>query len=84
MAQYIDKSAVVAEIEKRVKEGEIVARDVPSSAIFGLIQAYKNILSFLDTLEIKEVDLDNHEDIKNSFKAGFELGYEHYLKTKRE
>lgn len=54
--KLIDKDALVAEIEKRVKEGEIVEKDIPSSAIFGLVQAYKNFLSFIDTLEVKEVD----------------------------
>lgn len=53
--ELIDKSAIVAEMEKRVKEAEIILRDVPSSAIFGLTQAYKNVLSFLDTLETKEL-----------------------------
>lgn len=48
--KLIDKSALVAEITKRAKEGEIAGRDFPSSAIFGLTQAYKNVLSFLDTL----------------------------------
>lgn len=54
----IDKSALVAEIEKRVTEGEKVVKEIPSSAIMGLIQAYKNTLSIIDTLEVREVDLD--------------------------
>ena len=58
MEQYIDKDAIVAEIEKRITEGEEVVKGVPSSAIFGLIQAYKNTLSFIETLEVKEVDLE--------------------------
>ena len=57
--KLIDKAAVVAEIERRIKEGEEVIKEVPSSAILGLIQAYKNVLSFLDTLEVKEVDLNS-------------------------
>ena len=62
--ELIDKSKVVAELEKRIAEGENVAKELPSSAIMGLIQAYKNTLSFLDTLEVKEVDLE-----LNSFDA---------------
>ena len=58
MAHLIDKDAVVAEIAKRIKKSEIVVRDIPSSAIFGLMQAYKNVLSFINTLEVKEVDLE--------------------------
>jgi len=62
MAQYISKSALAAEIEKRVTEGEKVTKEIPSSAIMGLIQAYKNTLSFIDTLEVKEVDLEREID----------------------
>ena len=56
--ELIDKSKVVAELEKRIAEGENVAKELPSSTIMGLIQAYKNTLSFLDALEMKEVDLE--------------------------
>ena len=60
MKQYIDKSAVVAEIEKRLHANgafdefgdEAWAEDV------GMCNAYKSILSFLDTLEVKEVGVD--------------------------
>ena len=84
--KLIDKSALVAEITKRVKEGEIVGRDIPSSAIFGLTQAYKNVLSFIDTLEVKEVDLnkeimkyqreiyDRDTTVRDVAKHFFELG----------
>lgn len=63
MAHLIDKSALVAEIERRVTEGEKVAKEIPSSAIIGLIQAYKNTLSFIDTLEVKEGDLEKLGEI---------------------
>ena len=69
MNQYIDKAAVVAEIERRIEEGEEVIKQMPSSAIIGLVQAYKNILSFLDTLEVKEVDLK--KEINNYIKENF-------------
>lgn len=59
MTQYIDKAALAVELEKRIAEGEKVAKELPSSAIMGLIQAYKNTLSFLDTLEVKEANLNN-------------------------
>ena len=65
MKKLIDKSAVVAEIEKRLHANgafnevsdEAWAEDV------GMCNAYKSILSFLDTLEVKEVDLG--QEIKN-------------------
>lgn len=59
MRQYIDKAAVVAEIEK-----------LRSNLIYGACasqiametrckeEAYNEMLSFLDTLETKEVDLE--------------------------
>ena len=47
MAQYIDKSALVTEIEKRMQEHHS-----------GYLVCLKDILSFLDTLEVKEVDLE--------------------------
>ena len=47
MTQYIDKSAVVAEIEKRIKEHHS-----------GYLVCLKDILQFIDTLEVKDVDLE--------------------------
>ena len=51
MKQYIDKSAVVAEIEKRIKETESIQ---PKFDQFwaGQISAFKGILKILDTLEV--------------------------------
>lgn len=49
MEQYIDKSAVVAEITKRKK------RNVLNEGAF---EEDIDILSFINTLEVKEVDLD--------------------------
>ena len=45
--ELIDKSAVVMEIEKRIKEHHS-----------GYLVCLKDILSFLNTLEVKEVDLE--------------------------
>lgn len=57
MEQYINKSAVIEEIEKRLSllengtgDSEVMKR------VEGVIKGYKSILSFLDTLEVKEVD----------------------------
>ena len=52
MAQYIDKSAVVAEIERQ----SAYMDSLHEQKIIG------NILSFLDTLEVKEVDLKMSAD----------------------
>ena len=55
MAQYIDKSAVVAEVDKRIKETESMQ---PKFDQFwaGQISAFKGVLKILDTIEVKEVD----------------------------
>ena len=60
MAQYIYKSALVAEIMSRIdsievsqKAGLIKKRDAYTKIIL-----FKNILSLIDTLEVKEVDLE--------------------------
>lgn len=57
MEQYILKSAIVEEIEKRIKETESMQ---PKFDQFwaGQISAFKGILKILDTLEVKEVDLE--------------------------
>lgn len=60
--ELIDKATVKAEIKKRIAEGEKVAKEFPSSAIMGLVQAYKNTLSFLDTLEVKELNIAEMAD----------------------
>ncbi len=65
MAQYIDKSAVVAEIKRRK---ELVSDPILSGndLMIGERNAYFNLLSFLDTLEVKEVDLE--KEIKKYIK----------------
>lgn len=57
MIQYIDKTALAALIEKRLSliengtgDSEVMKR------VEGVIKGYKSILSFLDTLEVKESD----------------------------
>ena len=52
MAQYIDKAAVVAEIE-RLKRNTFTNFDE------GVNAAAQILLDFLDALEMKEVDLNN-------------------------
>ena len=62
MEQYISKAAVVAEIKRRIanldKLGNrlYIKTDFPEQ--YRLIHGYESVLSFLDTLEVKEVDLD--------------------------
>ena len=54
--KLIDKDAFVAEIERRIKEVNSIPK---KSYEIGLVDAYKNTLSILNTLEVKEVDLED-------------------------
>ena len=57
MAHLIDKSALVAEIENRIKETESMQ---PKFDQFwaGQISAFKGVLKIINTFEVKEVDLE--------------------------
>jgi hypothetical protein len=69
MEQYISKSALVAEIEKELN----TTKKYSTEYVNGKKYALKKILSFLDTLEMKEI----HEDIDMDLNPFFEeLGVE--------
>lgn len=57
MEQYISKSALLAEIERRRK---LVSDPILSGndLMIGERNALFNLLSFIDTFEVKEVDLE--------------------------
>ena len=63
MGQYINKSALVAEIEKR--------RDKNVRNKLNLAAAFEDnyLLSFLDTLEVKEVDTWHLQENENIYDA---------------
>lgn len=52
MKEYIDKSALVAEIEKELN----TTKKYSTEYVNGKKYALKKILSFIDTLEVKEVE----------------------------
>lgn len=54
MTQYIDKSAVIAEIERRIEALHSTLNEREIAVKFEL----KDFLSFLNTLEVKEVNLE--------------------------
>ena len=80
MGQYISKAALVAEIERIKKE------ECPIDTYEGRIKLFyfERFLSFINTFEVKEVDLEKYlkEDIEDVF---FDLngvavkGATHYL-----
>ena len=64
MEQYIKKSALVAEIERKINE---INLDIIEDWRYRLqrehdIEVMKNILSLINTLEVKEVDLKKEID----------------------
>lgn len=89
--ELIDKTAVIAEIEKRIKKLKNLHFDTVTGYA-GEISGLERLLSFLDTLEMKEVDLDleitlwahelyeiPYDDVERMAKYFFALG----LKAKR-
>ena len=62
MTQYIDKAAVVAEINRRIAFfSDINNKQVIDSNLDCAI-AFAGLRDFLDTLEVKEVDLEKELD----------------------
>lgn len=56
MAQYINKDALVAEINRLI--AELVEKGEGTMFEQGRISAFEDAKLFLDTLEVKEVDLE--------------------------
>lgn len=77
MTQYIDKDNVVAEIEKKIKSinscpfrtAELGSEKLDE----GQLNAYNEIISYLDTLEVKEVNLN--EELDEWMKCGPHTSY---------
>ena len=115
--KLIDKDALVAKIESKKKYAQILGDNAINSSMQqfydGMKQGCVDLLSFINTLEVKEVNLDEstrhnllhehisplnevlhqadlkvemqyHKDIKNAFKAGFELGLKENSYDKEE
>lgn len=98
MAKYIDKDALVAEIRRMIKNAELYIEhhsdnnDRLSYSFEHQRLAMCELLSFLDTLEVKEVDLDFEKELYKTFGQvkDFTLGmciarhfFELGLKTKK-
>ena len=60
MEPYISKSALVAEIERKIEAHKEALKNCDSSisemVLKGSMSAYLNLLSFIDALEVKDVD----------------------------
>ena len=84
MTEYISKSALVAEIEKRtdelysllpnaskVENGMITISEACNTGKYTALESFKD---YVDTLEVKEVDLK--EEIDKIWKPRFSLGWD--------
>lgn len=73
MVHLIDKDPLVAEIERRIKFQQTcikTAYRLTGKAEEEIILEYNQLLSFLDTLEVKEVDLDKEiKKVQRSYKT---------------
>ena len=66
MEQYIDKDALIAKINHHLQ----FTPEHTNAFIEGEEHAYRTILSFLDDLEVKEVDLEKEiEEVKHNYKV---------------
>lgn len=74
MARYIDKDAVVAEFRRRIQESIDAGGATRGIYLSERMKEDSYILSFIDTLEVKEVDLE--EEICSFFSKNT-IPYEH-------
>ena len=63
MAQYIDKSALVTEIERRIKERDF---QMKSGCWVSSTYMYEDLLDFINTLEVK----DANEALRTEYEKG--------------
>lgn len=62
MTQYIDKAAVVAEIERRIKINKECMLGLRNLDYYqGKVDALSDTIYFIDTLEVKEVDFEKQK-----------------------
>ena len=67
--RLIDKDVIITEIERRInKEIQSCATDNCFGYSQGCVDSMRNVLSFIDTFEVKEVDLEKELDfVKDAY-----------------
>ena len=76
MKQYIEKDRILAEIEKRInKEIQSCATDNCFGYSQGCVDSMRNILSFLNTLEVKELPTWKKSTLPHNNVTGFNSDY---------
>ena len=78
MEQYINKSALIAEIERRIKERDF---QMKSGCWISSTYMYEDLLDFINTLEVKEEILDKEgktnlmqKCVREAYKRGYDMG----------
>lgn len=66
--ELIDKSALVAEIKRRIEEYQSTGDDY----WFPVIENMKDMLSFLESLEVKEVEEEPSDDLEQEIENELE------------
>jgi len=61
-------------LNSRIKEGKECLNDTPASAIVGLVQAYKNTLSFINSLEEEPFDYEHATIPQKDFASCIQEG----------
>lgn len=71
MEQYIKKSALVAEIKRLIKHSEMVAdhNTQITELVSRELDTLYHLISFLDTLEVKDVDTWHLQEKENIYDA---------------
>ena len=80
MKRYIDKDALVAEIERQISAIDNYPKltdtlNIQIAVLKGNKVVLTKLLSFLDTIEVKEVDLENSMTCEVGWYDGFLLDY---------
>ena len=87
MKEYIDKAAVIEELKKRIEKYKILHSNsqlnLSKIALKENIVEYYNFLSFLDTLEVKEVG-EPSNDLEKEIKEQIDKYYENCNKKLEE
>ena len=82
MAQYIDKHVLAEKIEKRKKYNHERAYLDRSSSMAGREEEDKDIISIINTLDVKEVDLE--KEIESEYNPTDGLPFEEFARIAKQ
>lgn len=75
MAEYIEKDALIAEIERLIERAKaervLHPKTILAAKNYLLIEDYNKLLSFIDTLEVKEEDGEPRTSAENNDQIAY-------------